>query len=122
MTDRGLARAAGLAAKLGLDRSALTDADDPAARAVRDLPPWPLGDGTLDLNDRQAIVVELIARGLDDAAIARHLGLSYRAVRSRFESACAASGVYGRAAIAVAWVLGPERLRWLRARGAREVA
>jgi DNA-binding NarL/FixJ family response regulator len=72
-------------------------------------PPPALGGGPFPVTERQAEILELAARGLSDKEIAHRLGVTHRTVRSHLERLYTTSGVRGRVAVVVAWVLSSDR-------------
>jgi len=68
-----------------------------------------LGGGAFPVTERQAEILELAARGLSDKEIAHRLGVTHRTVRSHLERLYNTSGVRGRVAVVVAWVLSSDR-------------
>jgi DNA-binding NarL/FixJ family response regulator len=84
-------------------------------RSARPLAPG-LGAEPFPVTERQAQILELAARGLSDKQIAQRLGVTHRTVRSHLERLYNSSGVRGRVAVVVAWVLSSERARRARLR------
>ena len=78
-------------------------------RSIRRPLPPALGGGPFPVTERQAEILELAARGLSDKEIANRLGVTHRTVRSHLERLYNSSGVRGRTAVVVAWVLANER-------------
>jgi DNA-binding CsgD family transcriptional regulator len=78
----------------------------------------PLPGGPFPVTDRQAAILELAAGGLSDKEIAQCLGVTHRTVRSHLERLYNSSGIRGRVAVVVAWVLSSDRNRrdWARSR------
>jgi len=76
--------------------------------------PTGLGAEPFAVTERQAEILELAARGLSDKEIAQRLGVTHRTVRSHLERLYNSSGVRGRVAVVVAWVLSSERTGWAR--------
>src|SRR5262245_862952 len=71
--------------------------------------PLELDGSPFPVTERQSQILELAARGLSDKEIARRLGVTHRTVRSHLERLYTTSGVRGRVAVVVAWVLSVDR-------------
>jgi DNA-binding CsgD family transcriptional regulator len=80
-------------------------------RSIRRYLPLALSGAPFPVSGRQAEILELAARGLSDKEIANHLGVTHWTVRSHLERLYNSSGVRGRTAVVVAWVLSSERVR-----------
>src|SRR5205814_1358650 len=78
-------------------------------RSIRGYLPLALRGASFPVTERQAEILELAAGGLSDKEIAHRLGVTHRTVRSHLERLYNSSGVRGRTAVVVAWVLSTER-------------
>ena len=73
----------------------------------------PLSCPSFTATEQQAAILELAAHGYSDKQIARRLGIAYRTVRTQLERLYLTSGVRGRVAVVVAWLLSAQRAQRL---------
>ncbi len=72
-------------------------------------PKPPAAEHAFPVTERQAQILALAAGGLSDKQIAQRLGVTHRTVRSHLERLYETSGLRGRTALVVAWVLSRRR-------------